>query len=259
MTYAEEAVATRPDHPNGTQALALATAAIGRAGRRRRPGRVGGRDAVRHVHGPLPGRRGAGPRPGAAREARRTRSEAFEAVEVGPSRPRTMPPRRCSSSWPGPRRSAPSATTPALRSPQEEAGPPGRGARPRPRPLAAGVPPGAAGGDAGLRGRPTCVGRRSRRVRAPRPASGLIVGRFCPPHLGHSHLIDERRGAGRPSSWCSSTRGTARWCRGSCGHSGWPTSTRRSRWSRCATTWTPTSVTRTLWDRWIALFRERWP
>jgi tetratricopeptide (TPR) repeat protein len=30
MTYAEKAVATRPDHPNGTQALALATAAIGR-------------------------------------------------------------------------------------------------------------------------------------------------------------------------------------------------------------------------------------
>lgn len=23
-----------------------------------------------------------------------------------------------------------------------------------------------------------------------RPATGLIVGRFCPPHLGHSHLID---------------------------------------------------------------------
>jgi tetratricopeptide (TPR) repeat protein len=30
MTYAEKAVATRPDHPNGTQALALATAAVGR-------------------------------------------------------------------------------------------------------------------------------------------------------------------------------------------------------------------------------------
>ena len=25
---------------------------------------------------------------------------------------------------------------------------------------------------------------------ADRPSTGLIVGRFCPPHLGHSHLID---------------------------------------------------------------------
>ena len=31
MTYAEQASAIRPDHPNGTQALALVTAAVGRA------------------------------------------------------------------------------------------------------------------------------------------------------------------------------------------------------------------------------------
>ncbi len=24
----------------------------------------------------------------------------------------------------------------------------------------------------------------------PAPTTGLIIGRFCPPHLGHSHLID---------------------------------------------------------------------
>ena len=43
----------------------------GTPGRSRHPGRVGGRDAVRHLHGPVPGRLGAGPRPGPAREGAR--------------------------------------------------------------------------------------------------------------------------------------------------------------------------------------------
>jgi NadR type nicotinamide-nucleotide adenylyltransferase len=27
-------------------------------------------------------------------------------------------------------------------------------------------------------------------ARNSRPATGLVIGRFCPPHLGHSHLIE---------------------------------------------------------------------
>ena len=45
-----------------------------------------------------------------------------------------------------------------------------------------------AGGDAEPMAERLLAGRPALTERA-RPASGLIVGRFCPPHLGHSHLI----------------------------------------------------------------------
>ena len=81
MVHAQEAARIRPDHPNGTQALALVTAAIGRAA-----------DAVpiaesvdehdrRHVHGPLPRRAGAGVGPRPARFPRQDALRALDGVD----------------------------------------------------------------------------------------------------------------------------------------------------------------------------------
>jgi cytidyltransferase-like protein len=90
------------------------------------------------------------------------------------------------------------------------------------------------------------------------PASGLAVGRFDPPHLGHSHLID----------WAKARCGRLVVYVNTGGRDAVPGEL-RARWlaelhpdvtvvevaHELATDFTD----ETLWARWIVLFRERWP
>jgi len=91
-----------------------------------------------------------------------------------------------------------------------------------------------------------------------RPATGLIVGRFCPPHLGHSHLIDRAAEQVDQLVVFVNTRdgevvpGELR--------AGWlaelhPTVTVVEVRHDLDTDFGDEE----LWARWIALFEERWP
>ena len=91
-----------------------------------------------------------------------------------------------------------------------------------------------------------------------RPSTGLIVGRFCPPHLGHSHLIDRAAEQVEQLVIFVNTRdgevvpGELR--------AGWlaelhPTVTVVEVRHDLDTDFGDEE----LWARWIALFQERWP
>ena len=91
-----------------------------------------------------------------------------------------------------------------------------------------------------------------------RRRTGLIVGRFCPPHLGHSHLIETAAGEVDQLVVYVNTR------------AGEPIAgSLRARWLaelhpdvaviEVAHDLETDFGDEALWDRWIALFRERWP
>jgi NadR type nicotinamide-nucleotide adenylyltransferase len=93
---------------------------------------------------------------------------------------------------------------------------------------------------------------------APRPPTGLIVGRFDPPHLGHSYLIEsaaaqvDRLVVFVNSRATDAAPGELR--------AGWlaelhPNVTVVEVWHDLDTDFGDP----VLWDRWMALFRSRWP
>jgi HTH-type transcriptional regulator, transcriptional repressor of NAD biosynthesis genes len=88
--------------------------------------------------------------------------------------------------------------------------------------------------------------------------TGLIVGRFCPPHLGHSHLIDEAGRAVDHLVVMVNTRdsepipGELR--------AGWLAELHPDVTVVEVRHDLPTDFhDRDLWERWMALFREKWP
>ena len=254
MTYAEQAAATRPDHPNGTQALALVTAAMGRPAEA-----VALAESVAEMRSATYMDRFLAGLALALGQAQLGKApdtmEALEAVEVAIEATDDAAAPGARPSWPGPRRSTSLGDDAGAALAQEEAG---RRAEVLDLDPAPGSWPSAWWREeTPAAAERLLAGRSALTERAWRP--GLIVGRFCPPHLGHSHLIDAAPPRRSTGSWCSSTRVTVRRCRGSCGHSGWPTATPRSRGGGAPRPATPTSATRSCWQRWISLFRARWP
>jgi HTH-type transcriptional regulator, transcriptional repressor of NAD biosynthesis genes len=91
-----------------------------------------------------------------------------------------------------------------------------------------------------------------------RPRSGLVIGRFCPPHLGHSHMIEWAEARVEHLVVFVNTRTgepvpgplRARWLADL--H---PTVTVVEVAHDLATDWNDEE----LWSRWIALFRRCWP
>ncbi len=88
--------------------------------------------------------------------------------------------------------------------------------------------------------------------------TGLIVGRFCPPHLGHSHLIDEAsRAVGRLVVMVNTRDGES------------IPGEKRAAWlAELHPDVTVVEVRHDLptdfddeqlWERWMALFRSHWP
>lgn len=89
--------------------------------------------------------------------------------------------------------------------------------------------------------------------------TGLIVGRFDPPHLGHSHMIDQAQArVDRLVVYvnCSITRDSAPGeLRATWLTEQHPNVVVRAVRHDLATDWNDEG----LWARWIALFREHWP
>ena len=196
MTYAERAVAVRPDHPNGTQCLALVTAATGRP---EEAAPWPSRAERGHLPRPLlrrggarPGRGAAGQgpghdrRPGGARRAHRRDDDAAVPVLAELARCEAL-------TVIGDVARAAGAQAEADRRADV------LDLDPRPWQVAFRL---VAGGGAkkDRRPEPTCspAGPTLTERDHGRPV-GLIVGRFCPPHLGHSRPHHERRRAGRPA------------------------------------------------------------
>jgi HTH-type transcriptional regulator, transcriptional repressor of NAD biosynthesis genes len=95
-------------------------------------------------------------------------------------------------------------------------------------------------------------------VAADRPATGLVVGRFCPPHLGHDHLIDRAaEHVGELVVFVNTREGEVV-----------PGELRAGWLAELHPDVTVVEVRHdldtdfddeALWAEWIALFRERWP
>lgn len=92
----------------------------------------------------------------------------------------------------------------------------------------------------------------------PRPATGLVIGRFCPPHLGHAHLITSAAASVDRLVVFVTTR------------AGEPIPGElRASWLTAAHPDVSVVEVRhdlptdfadlELWERWMALFRAHWP
>jgi hypothetical protein len=91
-----------------------------------------------------------------------------------------------------------------------------------------------------------------------RPATGLVIGRFCPPHLGHSHVIEWARARVADLVVFVNTRGGEPVPGGL--RAGWladlhPGATVVEVRHDLGTDWDDEE----LWARWIDLFRRSWP
>ncbi len=91
-----------------------------------------------------------------------------------------------------------------------------------------------------------------------RPATGLVIGRFCPPHLGHSHLIASAARQVERLVVFVNTRDDEPI----------PGELRAAWLARLHPEATVVEVRHDLptdfddlelWERWVALFRSRWP